>query len=302
MTADALGSVIDAYNLMLESISNLIKQVSESGIRVTQTTHDILSISEEINTSAARQSHDLADTSEMMEKLANSMEYVSKSAIDASESSSIAARTAQQGALAVNNTIQGMNRIRTNVQTTAKKIKSLGEKSLEINTIVEVIDEISAQTNMLALNAAIEAARAGEYGRGFAVVANEIRTLAERSSEATTEITELVKSIQNETNEAVTAMEESTGQVEVGVRLADDAGRALAEIQEGVNRVANLIQEISIQTMEHARGTGEMVKTIDNALGVAQNTSSSIQVAIEMMQQLATSSNKLSQAISLFKV
>ena len=302
VTEDALGSVADAYNLMLESISGLIRQVSESGIQVSRTAQEILVISEDIGSSASSQQQDLELTSDLMQRLANSMEHVAISATDAAESSTIAARTAQQGALAVNNTIQGMNRIRTNVQTTSKKIKSLGEKSLEINAIVEVIDEISAQTNMLALNAAIEAARAGEYGRGFAVVANEIRTLAERSGEAAKEIAELVKSIQNETNEAVTAMEESTGQVEIGVRLADDAGRALAEIQDVINKAANLIQEISLSAKEHAQGTHQMVQTIENARGVAQNTSASIRIAMEMMRQLAASSNSLSQAISLFKV
>lgn len=302
VTEDALGSVADAYNLMLESISGLIRQVSESGIQVSKTAQEILVISEDIGSSASSQQQDLELTSDLMQRLANSMEQVSTSATDAAESSSIAARTAQQGALAVNNTIQGMNRIRTNVQTTSKKIKSLGEKSLEINAIVEVIDEISAQTNMLALNAAIEAARAGEYGRGFAVVANEIRTLAERSGEAATEIAELVKSIQNETNEAVTAMEESTGQVEIGVRLADDAGRALSEIQEVINKAATLIQEISMSAKEHAEGTQRMVQTIENARGVAQNTSASISIAIDMIRELAASSHSLSQAISMFKV
>ena len=302
VTEDALGSVADAYNLMLESISGLIRQVSESGIQVSRTAQEILVISEDIGSSAASQQQDLELTSDLMQRLANSMEHVALSATDAAESSTIAARTAQQGALAVNNTIQGMNRIRTNVQTTSKKIKSLGEKSLEINAIVEVIDEISAQTNMLALNAAIEAARAGEYGRGFAVVANEIRTLAERSGEAATEIADLVKSIQTETNEAVTAMEESTGQVEIGVRLADDAGRALAEIQTVINKAATLIQEISLSAKEHAQGTQQMVQTIENARSVAQNTSASMQIAMEMMRQLAASSNSLSQAISMFKV
>jgi len=302
VTSDALGSVTDAYNMMLTSISDLIRQVSESGVQVSETTREILLISEEINAGATSQAKELEVTSELMEELARSMEHVSSSATEAAESSDVAAKTAEKGALAVNNTIQGMNRIRANVQTTSKKIKSLGEKSLEINAIVEVIDEIAAQTNMLALNAAIEAARAGEYGRGFAVVANEIRSLAERSTEATTEIADLVKSIQSETSDAVTAMEESTGQVELGVRLADDAGKSLSEIQNVINKAASLIQEISVSALEHVQSTEKMVQAIENARGVAQNTTTSIQHSIDMVQQLASSSNTLSQAISQFKV
>ncbi len=302
VTEDALGSVADAYNVMLESISSLIKQVTESGVQVSMTTQEILMISEEINTAAGMQARELEDTTDLIEKLASSMEQISSSAIEAAQSSNIASRTAQEGTNSVNNTIDGMNRIRTNVQTTAKKIKTLGEKSLEINAIVEVIDEISAQTNMLALNAAIEAARAGEYGRGFAVVANEIRTLAERSSEATTEIAELVKSIQNETSEAVTAMEESTEQVEIGVKLADEAGNSLSEIQNVVNQAASLIQEISLSAQEQAQSTEKVVDTVMKARNVSQTTSTSIMHAIELIQQLAASSNVLSQSISAFKV
>ncbi|MBN2134844.1 MAG: HAMP domain-containing protein [Acidobacteria bacterium] len=302
VTEDALGSVADAYNVMLESISNLIKQVSESGVKVSRTTQEILMISEEINTGADNQARELDTTADLVEKIANSMDQISGSAVEAADSANIAAKTALEGSLAVNNTIQGMNRIRNNVQTTSKKIKTLGEKSLEINAIVEVIDEISAQTNMLALNAAIEAARAGEYGRGFAVVANEIRTLAERSSEATTEIADLVKSIQTETSEAVTAMEESTEQVEIGVRLADDAGKSLSEIQNVVNQAAALIQEISFSAQQQVEGTEQMVRMVSSARNVAQSTSVSIQQSIELMQELAASSNALSQSISLFKV
>jgi twitching motility protein PilJ len=302
VTADAIGNIADAYNVMMESISKLIKQASESGTQLLSATQEILLMSQEINDGALAQTKELEHTTQLMEGFTASMEQVTQSAIHAVESSDMAAKTAQQGALAVNNTIQGMNRIRSNVQGTSKKIKSLGDKSLEINAIVEVIDEIAAQTNMLALNAAIEAARAGEYGRGFAVVANEIRSLAERSSEATTEIAELVKGIQNETNEAVTSMEESTAQVEIGVKLADDAGRALSEIQNVVNEAALLIQEISIAAQQQSASTGEMSQAIDRVRNIAQSTGNSVQRAIDIVQQLATSSENLTRTIATFKV
>ena len=162
---------------------------------------------------------------------------------------------AQQGTQSVQDTIEGMNRIREQVQETAKRIKRLGESSQEISEIVQLIDDIADRTSILALNASIQAAMAGEAGRGFAVVAEEVERLAERSTEATKQISGLVRTIQNETNEAVSAMEATTREVVEGSLLADQAGHALGEIEGISNRMAELIQSISLAAKQQARGS-----------------------------------------------
>ena len=134
------------------------------------------------------------------------------------------------------NQIAGMNEIRAQIQDTSKRIKRLGESSLEIGEIVELISDITEQTNVLALNAAIQAASAGEAGRGFTVVAEEVQRLAERSGEATKQIEAIVKTIQADTQDAVAAMEKSTVGVVEGTKLSDAAGQALTEIQQRVAR------------------------------------------------------------------
>ena len=139
---------------------------------------------------------------------------------------------ATKGAGVVRQTIQGMDTIRDQIQETSKRIKRLGESSQEIGSIVELINDISEQTNILALNAAIQAASAGEAGRGFAVVADEVQRLAERASNATKRIETLVQTIQSDTNEAVSSMEQTTSEVVAGARLAEDAGTALGEIEK----------------------------------------------------------------------
>ena len=142
---------------------------------------------------------------------------------------------------AVQNSIRGMNDIRSQIQETAKRIKRLGESSQEIGEIVELISDITEQTNVLALNAAIQAATAGEAGRSFTVVAEEVQRLAERSAEATKQIAAIVKTIQTDTQDAVGAMESATRNVVEGAQLSDAAGQALAEIDQVSTETASLI-------------------------------------------------------------
>jgi len=194
-----------------------------------------------------------------------------------------------------------MHRIRSTVQGTSKKIKSLGERSMEIGKIVEVINDIAAQTNLLALNAAIEAARAGEQGRGFAVVADEIRKLAERSSKATKEIANLIKGIQVETNEAVTAMENGTRDVEDGTVLADTAGAALKSIEGVVSKAASLIHGISVAAKQQVEGAVGVVSSMETISNVSKRTFESSRESMKTISQLASMTNRLNEAIGRFK-
>jgi twitching motility protein PilJ len=190
-------------------------------------------------------------------------------ASDATESAEVAQRSVEiagKGGETVRSTIQGMDTIREQIQETAKRIKRLGESSQEIGDIVELIDDIADQTNILALNAAMQAAMAGEAGRGFAVVADEVQRLAERSSSATKQIEALVKTIQADTNEAVTSMEASTAGVVKGARFAEDAGDALMEIENVSNYIAELTRKIADSAVAQSQ---EATKT-DDSMSVIQ--------------------------------
>src|SRR5262245_429726 len=210
VTNDALGNVVDSVNYMLDNFVKVLERVRKGALDVQSSANEILIASEQMSTGAIQQDQEITNTSSAVEQLTVSMKQVSNNAEASAEAARRALDAAEQGNRSVRDTLEGMQRIRSSVQATAKRIKALGDRSLEISEIVNVINDITEQTNLLALNAAIEAARAGEAGRGFAVVADEVRKLAEHSRNATKDIAALIKAIQAETNDAVIVMEEGT--------------------------------------------------------------------------------------------
>src|SRR6185369_11309516 len=188
---------------------------------------------------------------------------VSANANNAAEASKRTEEKAHEGAIAVDEVVQGMGTLRANVQAGAKKMKNLGDRSMEITGIVGTISRISEQTNMLALNAAIEAARAGEHGRGFSVVADEVRKLAERTASATNEIDKLVKTIHAETNETVGAIEQQTSIVEQESRAVSKAGESLNKIRQVSTESATIVVDISSVAKKQAEGAGRVVRAIE---------------------------------------
>jgi methyl-accepting chemotaxis protein len=302
VTADALGSLADAFNLMITGLASLVEQVRDSAGDIGSATTQILGSSAQMLKGAEEQRVHINNTSSAVDQISVSMQQVSNNAEAATQASQKATEAAQKGEKSVVETIKGMHRIRNTVQATSKKIKSLGDRSMEIGEIVEVIDDIASQTNLLALNAAIEAARAGEHGRGFAVVADEVRKLAERSSKATETIAELIKGIQAETNEAVRAMEDGTREVEEGTRLADFAGASLKEIDKIVGQVADLIHEISLAAKQQARGTEGVVKSMEIISDITGQHVEFVRQTTDTIKQLVTLSDQLTEAIGKFKL
>src|SRR5690606_6127932 len=196
-------------------------------------------------------------------EIATSIEQVSRNSTESAEVAQRSVVIAAEGAGVVRETINGMDQIRDQIQETSKRIKRLGESSQEIGSIVELINDISEQTNILALNAAVQAAAAGETGRGFAVVADEVQRLAERTSNATRRIEGLVQAIQADTNEAVSSMEQTTAEVVSGARLAEDAGTALTEIERVSNALNELIKNISVAAQQQTVAAADITKTMD---------------------------------------
>jgi methyl-accepting chemotaxis protein len=302
VTSDALGNVVDSVNYMLDNFNAVLRRVRDAANDVSAGANQILTASESMAAGATQQDHEITNTSSAVEELTVSMKQVSNNA----EASAAAARraldAAEQGNRSVRDTLEGMQRIRFSVQATAKKIKSLGDRSLEISEIINVINDITEQTNLLALNAAIEAARAGEAGRGFAVVADEVRKLAEHSRTATKDIAALIKAIQAETNEAVVVMEEGTREVEVGARLADQAGKALEAISAVVRQSAELVQEISLASKQQVRGTEGVANAMQIISNITRQTSQGARQTAHSTEKMVKMSEQLNEALAQFRV
>lgn len=302
VTNDALGNVVDSVNYMLDNFTKVLERVRKAAIDVSSSANEILVASEEMASGASQQDQEITNTSSAVEELTVSMKQVSNNAEASAEAARRALDAAEQGNRAVRDTLDGMQRIRASVQATAKKIKSLGDRSLEISEIINVINDITEQTNLLALNAAIEAARAGEAGRGFAVVADEVRKLAEHSRTATKDIAALIKAIQAETNEAVVVMEEGTREVEVGARLADEAGKALAAISSVVRQSAELVQEISLASKQQVRGTEGVANAMQIISNITRQTSQGARQTARTVEQMVKLSEQLNEALSQFRI
>jgi len=302
VTADALGSVADAFNLMITGLMSLVTQAHNVALEIQRSTTDILHSSDRMKQGAVQQTNQIKSASDAVNTMSNTTQRMAKNADAATQTSLKATQAAVKGGASVAETIKGMQRIRAAVQTTGKKIKGLGERSLEIGAIIEVINEIATQTNLLALNAAIEAARAGEQGRGFAVVADEVRKLAERAARATKDITGLIKGIQVETSEAVTVMEEGTREVEEGTKLADQAGAALREIEQIVKQTAMLMTDITKAADDQVEVTAQVVHSMDTISKLTQETTHGVQDTVSTIGKLADLSTRLTSAIGRFKL
>ncbi len=260
-----------------EQITMAIQEVAKAAAEQSTFITDILVTMKKVDTALKTISagafdldKDVTSTSDMVGQMAASIQEVAAGAQTVSSSAAKTKAAADKGEGAVNLTIKGMGVIKNKVYDAAGKIRVLGDHSHQIGEIIQVIDDIAEQTNLLALNAAIEAARAGEHGKGFAVVADEVRKLAERSSKATKEIANLIINIQTLTTDAVTAMEQGTGEVERGVNLATDAGRALQEILETVEETYRHVENISAAAEQVAAGSQEVVKASANVTNIAR--------------------------------
>lgn len=285
-SARAVQQVASAIEEVSKGNSSQTEQINE----IAKTMDQLVMAIDQVASGSQEQSNSVRITSNTVNQMAVAIEDVAANAQTVSAGAAETSSIAQNGGKAVTETINGMERIKQTVFETAAKIRELGEQSQQIGEIIQVIDDIAEQTNLLALNAAIEAARAGEHGKGFAVVADEVRKLAERSGKATKEIADLITSIQNGTENAVTAMGAGTKEVEKGSELAKDAGVALENILEAIKKSVQQIENISAATEEMAASSTEVVNAIANVAEITEQNSAA-------SQQMAASSSEANTSI-----
>ena len=302
VTEDITGAIADSVNYTVEELRSLVANVQNTASRVAQTTADVDATSTELLAASNEQLHEIRETGKSVVDMAGRINAVSAQAQESASVARQSLQAAESGLQAVQNAIGGMNSIRDQIQDTSKRIKRLGESSQEIGEITELISDITEQTNVLALNAAIQAASAGEAGRGFSVVAEEVQRLAERSADATRQISALVKAIQTDTQDAIGAMERSTQGVVEGAKLSDNAGTALTEIDRVSRKVAELIEEIS-RAASHEAGLANVVAdNIQHIFAVTEQTGEGTRATANQVRELSRMAEELRQSVSRFKI
>ena len=302
VTEDITGAIADSVNFTIEELRNVVLRINQATAEVSLASESAQQTSAELLSAQDRQSGEIRQTGAAVLRMAGDIGEVSRGARESAEVARQSLSAAEKGMGAVQNSIAGMNEIREQIQETSKRIKRLGESSQEIGEIVELISDITEQTNVLALNAAIQAASAGEAGRGFTVVAEEVQRLAERSAEATKQIGAIVKTIQTDTQDAVSAMEKSTQGVVEGARLSDAAGQALSEIGSVSRTLSELIESISVTTSTQAESAEVVARNMEEMLRVNESASAGTRQTAESVRQLADLAEQLKSSVSGFKV
>ncbi|RMD68075.1 MAG: chemotaxis protein [Gammaproteobacteria bacterium] len=296
------GAIADAFNYAIDSLKRLVSTINRSAEQVTATAHQAQTTALHLADLSNQQAEQITDASAAVNEMAVSIQQVTDNTVRADEVARASVDHAKRGGDAVRNTIRAMDTIRDQIQETAKRIKRLGESSQEIGDIVEIIDDIADQTNILALNAAIQAAMAGEAGRGFTVVADEVQRLAERVSNATKQIEVLVRTIQADTNEAVMAMEQSTGRVVEGTRLARNAGDALEGIERVSNELASLINDIASASRQQSATAASISESMNSVQELATETSAGSNEMASSIGRLVELAEELRKSVAGFKL
>jgi twitching motility protein PilJ len=302
VTADMFGNLADGFNLMISRFGQLLKQVREAAERVNKSAGTLRESAGQMAGTAKHQADESVRTLTAVEQLAAQMRQVAETAGASSDSAKQVLQATERGRVAVQETVQDMQSIRSAVQRMSKQVKALGDRSLEISQIVSTIRDIANQTNLLALNAAIEAAGAGEAGARFAVVADQVRKLAESSTQATREIADLVKVIQSETQDAVVAMEQETQAVEAGSASALRTGEVFNEISEIAKRSAELAQTIASSAASQTASTDQVGRSIKDFTGGAVATQKATDAARLTVEDMAKLADGLTSSVAQFKL
>ena len=291
-----------AMRNMTEKLKDVVRDVRSSS-------DNLASASRELSARAEQMSLGLTEQAGRSSQISTSAAQMSQTVVDVAKNSSSIALSAtdtlaaaDNGQKIVSKSVEEVKAIAETVNDSAKLVSSLGERSKQIGEIVKVIKDIADQTNLLALNAAIEAARAGEQGRGFAIVADEVRKLAERTAKATSEIGDLIATIQEEMTEAILSMERGTERVEIGVEFSVQAGDALKSMVGSVTDLQSMVQKIAIATEEMSAASEQISGDIITIADVSKETSASSDQVSRASSDLATLAGNLQSVVGMFKM
>lgn len=302
VTEGTMGMVASALNMTIESLVETIGEATKVAQQAAEAAKRITQQASKQGDDAERTTQETVSAGDAVRSIVTGLNVVADKAGVAAATAGRAREQADAGAESVNKMVSGMDDLSESVAATSKKIKALGDRSMEIVGMVSAIAKISERTSLLALNASIEAARAGEHGRGFSVVADNVKDLSEKAQSTTGDIDRLAKQIQVETNDGVSAMEEQTANVSQGVQMAGDAGKALDAIKQSANQSADVVNEIALIAKEQTAGAGKAIEVMGGLRSVAEAGLVRSRETIASASELAAVAQDLTERLAKFKI
>ncbi|BCS52042.1 methyl-accepting chemotaxis protein [Geobacter sp. SVR] len=300
--AGELGEVSHWFNLFIEKLKGVITQVAQDARKLADSASQLRTSAGQMADGTGQAAAQAGNVATASEEMAATSADIARSCHNAAVGSQEAGDAAKSGSAVVEETVEVMSGIARQVTQSARTVEALGARSDQIGDIVGTIEDIADQTNLLALNAAIEAARAGEQGRGFAVVADEVRALAERTTKATKEISEMIRAIQSETRLAVTAMEDGVKGVEAGTEKATRSGDSLRMIQERIDAVTLQVSQIAAAAEEQTATTGEITRSIFDISEAIRHSAGGSGKAAAAATELSSLADELTQLVGQFRL
>jgi len=300
--ADEIADMAHHFNASIERIHKTITHFTNTSYVVTSAANDLDNASKEMISGTNQSASQISSVATASEEMSTTSSEIARNCVSAAKSSERANQSAISGQVIADESLSVMNRIDDIVKASAKIIQRLGERSGEIDGVINLINDIADQTNLLALNAAIEAARAGEHGRGFAVVADEVRKLAEKTTEATKHIGDTIKAMQTETNQAVISMEEGVKVVESGTEKAKKSDEALKDILKQINVVSSEIGMIATASEQQTATANELAHNIQTISEVMRQTAENLNKNTEKITHLANLSLDTQRIVTQFKM
>ncbi len=299
---DEIGRTCSAFNELMSTLQQAFRGVHEGIERLAESSHTLSASSHQVATGSAHQSEATSAMAATVQEITVSVNHISEGTQQALKLSQSSGALSEQGGNIIHSATEEMKRIADTVKKTASSIENLGEQSNRISSIIEVIKEIADQTNLLALNAAIEAARAGEMGRGFSVVADEVRKLAERTASATSEVTQMIHSMQQASQASVMEMATAVDQVGHGVELAEEAGKAINQIKGESAEVVKTVGEISSALIEQSMASNDIAHHIEEISQMTEQNSDAAQKTADSADHLQALADDMRSSVERFKI
>ena len=299
---DEVGQTASSFNVLLESLQKSIRDVLEHTVSLDQAATELAATSEQSAKGSEMTSESSAAMASSVEEMTVSINMVSENARETADITTRTGELSARGGEVISRTVEEMRAMAEAVRSSSSIIAELGQQSEQISGIVQVIKDVADQTNLLALNAAIEAARAGEQGRGFAVVADEVRKLAERTAGATGEISAMITAIQTSSHSAVDAMHKAAERVESGVALADQAGQAIADIQQGAGQVADHVNDITSALSEQGQASQNIAQQVERVAQAAEENSAAARSSSDAAARIEALGKGMRESMAKFRV